>query len=462
MNAPPILVVMAGTVCLQIVGAPDLRNRQLRAFSSVDRQQTNARVTLIMSINQIVESGSTQTAVDAPTSVPAPCPQGRRSIGAASEHLTVCEVDESVLNRESAVYWTWRQIIENSDGTTPVDHPDYVLTDIGAGLQNFRTQLLVCDPDTPEKTVAVLAPRVIPTRKFSRFLGGMELKVMRLVGSRFYGAGADTNAERLVKMVVTQASRLGADALYLEDIDTDSPLLALFAREFPIWEPQGCQPHHQIRFPEQPDDYWAKFKSKTLKRARNRIRKLGDCELRTFSTVEEVPTFLADANHVSLHSWKRSELGIRISNSTREEQMLVAMAMHGFLRSFILYRDGEPVAFELGYQKGDQYVSDDCAYDGRIADLSPGQVMQHLVVQELCRLNTPAVYDFGFGDSTFKRGFGNYSYQSANVVAVCPKLRSRFKVAALKRAVQAEQLTRKSLGRTGHLSRLRQALRKVD
>jgi len=142
--------------------------------------------------------------------------------------------------------------------------------------------------------------------------------------------------------------------------------------------------------------------------------------------------------------------------------MLTTLAIADSLRSYILYCDGDPVAFELGYQHRGQYIAENSAYDARYAAKSPGQVLQLLILEDLCDHRTPTVYDFGFGDGQYKALFANHSYASANVLVPLPGLKARLKFVQLKSAVYTERVLRKILAPAGNsLLRLRQRRRAV-
>lgn len=368
-------------------------------------------------------------------------------------------IDESIIQRLSSLYWDWRRLVETIPGSTAVEHPDFVLNDVGRGTERLPTQLITLARSGKLIGVCVLAPRSISARKYTRMTPDLTLNVYRIAGGRLTGELDAEDHAALLRAASDLTARSTADALLVEDLNIDSRLWKQLEEQQPLWCPASVQTRHEIRFPEDPAAYWEKFSGKTRKKFRKRVRSFGEHRLQRITDIEDVPQFLEDASRISANSWQAQQIGQRIQNDERELRMLTSLAGIDALRSYVLYRGDEPVAFELAYQYHGLYLAEDASYDARFASDSPGQVLQLLVLEDLSAHDSPAVYDFGCGDAEYKRIFGTDCAESANVMIIQSRLAARCKTWMVRAGLSCERLTRLALRQLGVFKRLRQRSR---
>ncbi len=136
-------------------------------------------------------------------------------------------------------------------------------------------------------------------------------------------------------------------------------------------------------------------------------RELGPVRLRRFAAADEVAPFLADARMVSAASWQYATVGPHFDPSEDWEQKLADLAQRELLRSYVLYAGERPVAFVLGYGRGDVFYHVKTGYDRSLSRLAPGIAILWLVLDDLGRAGRRQRVSFMFGDAEYKRLFAN-------------------------------------------------------
>lgn len=176
--------------------------------------------------------------------------------------------------------------------------------------------------------------------------------------------------------------------------------------------PSGKAYHRRlIALPESFDQYMQGLSHNTRKDIRRTLRHLEqDSEItvsyRVFTTPEDVSEFLPLAQLVSDKTYQRNllDLGIRDNAETRCNLMIAAE--NGWMRSYLLICNQEPVAFQHGYLHGGTYYAEQTGYDPAWAGKSVGTVMQIYRIRDLIDRGV-AQLDFLYGDNEKKRSLSN-------------------------------------------------------
>lgn len=227
------------------------------------------------------------------------------------------------------------------------------------------------------------------------------------------------------------------DAVYMNSVPTDSFLWRYlkespFIREhFLMLLPEGIRPHHTIELPATFEEYLAKFSGKTRKTLRRRVKALaahggGALELKRIESADQVEFFVTAAAQVAPRSWQHSCIGSRIADDAPTRARLRDLAQRGLLRCYVLVCGGTPHAFSLGYQFRGVHYDVEAVHDRFVARYSPGTVMLCLMLQDLIADGRLRRYDFGTGDSGFKRQFGNARFEDAAVLLLRRSVGHRF------------------------------------
>jgi hypothetical protein len=117
---------------------------------------------------------------------------------------------------------------------------------------------------------------------------------------------------------------------------------------------------------------------------------------------------------VYFDSWQGKTFGKPEFHRGRQ-RFLEQVAALGWLRSYVLYKGSEPVAFQHSYAYGGTLTNDDRAFSQSFAKQSPGSVLTYRVLEDLHADGRMMAWDFGFGELPYKRSLGNVEHDSAIV-----------------------------------------------
>jgi CelD/BcsL family acetyltransferase involved in cellulose biosynthesis len=254
-----------------------------------------------------------------------------------------------------------------------------------------------------------------------------------------------------------QAAR-GLDGLFLRMVPTssfcwrylnESPLVRA---SFALFLPEGIGRNNVLELPPTFEEYMAQFKSRTRYNLRQRVKQLrerggGELRLQRFEAPDEVEAFLGSAGPVARRSWQARCTNDRVDTTPFWRKNLGDSAERGLLRSYVLTAGSEPCAFVLGYQGRGTFHHIQIGYDPSLANFSPGSVLHYLMFEDLILNRPPRRVSFGYGDSEYKRMFGNAQFEEASVLLIRPKCIGRMKVStytAFRSLVRvAKQLSRR-------------------
>ncbi len=346
-----------------------------------------------------------------------------------SEGFSAAELDESFRLHLSQDYWRWLSHFQSDPAATIQHHPDLVFHDRRAvrELQNRPGFLLQRSFSNGSSWAAGILPKTVTLPRSAGLGWQRQVQGYRLAGSRFFGSG-DTESHPLFQQEMEEfLRRQNADFLLFEDVLQPSETWNLLtSRSEPALRMEfllGLATRFRIRLPQNPDDYWRGFS----KNARKQNRRLLDDNQRftlwRATDVTHVPDFLEAAKHVAEHSWQSDRLRVRLCQDESRLDLLTFLALHGALRSYVLFDGQTPIAFEFDHQLKGYLVSEEAAYDQRYAEHGPGRTLLLRVLHDLFEHDPPAWYDFAAGDWDYKRRFANDESQSAKLWLVKRDLR---------------------------------------
>jgi len=250
------------------------------------------------------------------------------------------------------------------------------------------------------------------------------------------GVAADACDDLLASLVRSLGPR---ECVFFEGLPTSGPMCEALHKRSQDFVHLQLGPAYEHQFIDMPGsfaDYVAQLGSRSrqslLYSQRKLLRDMADdvrCEC--FHTVDSVDRFVADAVAVSRKTYQWTLLGLGLRDQQGLGAMLRRDAEHGWMRSFILYCRGAPVAFMLGSQHGDCYYYDDVGYDPDFARWSVGSVLQMYVLEALYeQSDPPKTFDFSTGYGEHKGRFGNRARSEANVLVFPATLQNRWLVSA--------------------------------
>lgn len=169
-------------------------------------------------------------------------------------------------------------------------------------------------------------------------------------------------------------------------------------------------------------DYEKSFSSKTRSTLKRKVRKFvkeseSEEVFRVFRTTDEIEVFFVDAIKISRKSYQERLFGQGLQDSESCREALVSKARAQTIIGWILYFKNSPVAYTLGEVVSDQAILYGATgYDPSYAKLSPGTVLQYLVIQDLFASGEHQVYDLCTGEAAHKRLFSNAGQLCADIV----------------------------------------------
>lgn len=355
----------------------------------------------------------------------------------------------------------WECLFERSPTARIHHHPDYAATVVADELPPAWT--IGCSAAGRLSSMAILVPKRMTFGR--QFLPGAASRMLgaRLAGFGLLGDADLTQASDIVETLADEVDRRQIPVVEFEELEEQSALWQalqpLTQRGFRFVPSAGFDLHHRIRLPQSAEEYWSRFKSKSRATLRKKRTKLGDYTVRRFRLLSEVPAFLEAAHAVSLNTWQTHQLGLRVRANSAEARYLGFLAEQGAFRSYVLFREQQPVAFVLSHQWGGVYHYDELGFDRRLAELSPGNVLLQEIIDDLLTHDGPEVLDFGLGDADYKQFFGNEQSRSATVRMFSPGFRGWWQTSSLALRGSLAKTARAVAARAGVAAVLRRTLR---
>ncbi len=107
-------------------------------------------------------------------------------------------------------------------------------------------------------------------------------------------------------------------------------------------------------------------------------------------------------------------MGLGIENNQETRSLLEFAAAKGWLRSYLLFCNNQPIAFQLGYLYNGTYYAEQTGYDPDWAARSVGTIMQIHRIRNLINLGGVSKLDFLYGDNEKKRSLSNTAHSEQN------------------------------------------------
>lgn len=176
------------------------------------------------------------------------------------------------------------------------------------------------------------------------------------------------------------------------------------------------------------EEYLSKFSSKSRATLRAKVRKF--TEWRSFKTPHELREFHGLARDISKRTYqeKLHDAGLPDSPGFLEE--MDRLAAQDRVRAYILFHEGQPVAYLYCPDHGGILVYEYLGYDPAHAKLSPGTVLQYLALEELFAEGRYRLFDFTQGEGSHKEYFSNGSVFCGDIFWFPRTLGNRARVAA--------------------------------
>lgn len=257
------------------------------------------------------------------------------------------------------------------------------------------------------------------------------------------------------------------DVAIFRYLPLDSPLYELASSGLPLRRRQhfaDSEVHWELTLPDSLDEVLGSLSSSTRQTVKRYTRKLereyeGRIESRIFTAVGELDEFFRDVEPVSAKTYQRA-LGVSFGDMPRHRERTRVSMENGWFRGYVLYLDGQPVAFHYGDLYRGRFRHGRPGYDPEFADLRVGTYLMLRLFDDLIAHPEARVVDYGVGDADYKRRFGTRSWREGNVVIYAPSVRAVF-VNATRTTLQGTVLvTKRLVGKGAFYQRVKRGWRR--
>ncbi|MEX2648467.1 MAG: GNAT family N-acetyltransferase [Alphaproteobacteria bacterium] len=258
----------------------------------------------------------------------------------------------------------------------------------------------------------------------------------------------------------------GASGCLVRSQPTAVPLPAVqFANGFLRYVPQQYN-RYVIDLTGTFETYLAKFSAKTRSTLKRKVRKFADAsggtiDWRSYRTPADIEAFHASARRLSERTYQERLLDAGLPDSEAFRSEMAALATSGEVRAYMLFLKGEPVGYLYCPVRRGVLIYEYLGYDPRVRDLSPGTVLQVLVLESLFAEGRFRAFDFTEGEGDHKRLFSTTSQYCADVFVLRPTARNLLLVASQLSLDKGSRAAAMVVERLGLKSRLKQWIRRL-
>jgi hypothetical protein len=238
-----------------------------------------------------------------------------------------------------------------------------------------------------------------------------EVEVIEFVYGGLRGNASDKNCADLVREVMRSMADGEADLVVWEHLEVKSSL-----HRQVIGLPGVLQRDHSrclkhrwlMKFPNGLDAFLmslGRSQRSKLRRKYKKVLKLfpGKVQVKCYRSLAEIDTVASDMELVASKTAKR-QLGFGFSDTVRAREQMVIAAENGWLRAYVLYLEGKPVAFWTGVVYQRCLHADHVAYDPSYREVSPGIFLFLSILEDLRDEDIESI-DFGRGNTQLRECF---------------------------------------------------------
>jgi hypothetical protein len=281
-------------------------------------------------------------------------------------------------------------------------------------------------------TVAALAGRIDERRLATSFgykvVYAPRVRLLHVVDGGIHLS--DPEALDAVFPPVREALAAGeVDAVALPYLPVGSPALAGFGRLAGPLRRRLSRPHRRWRLvlPATFDEFLASRSANTRWRLRRDARRLeaafGDeLHVEVLREPADCERLFAEVERVARTTYQRA-LGAGFADTPERRAVTAVGLEHGWVRAYLLYRRGEPIAFWVCSLHRGTLLVRQTGYDQRYAELRVGLYLLTRAIELAIGDPEIAVVDFGQGEAAYKQQLGSESWEERDLLLFAPTLR---------------------------------------
>lgn len=277
--------------------------------------------------------------------------------------------------------------------------------------------------------VARLEETALPASLGYKTLYRPRLRLLVVAHGGITAADSPELSRALIDEIQSALRRDEADAALMPAVRTSSALfeaargVSWLSRQHVV----STSTHWTLELPESMEAFLKSRSKKARENARvyrNRLRReFGDrLTVEVLRTPEEIDRIFADLSAVAERTYQ-SGLGVAFADSAIRRDLVALALERGWFRAYVMYLDGEPIAFWPGHAYARTFYVGTPGYDPRFGDYSIGTILLLRVIEDLCTDPAIDVLDYGFGDADYKRRFGTTTWEEADVLVFARRFR---------------------------------------
>jgi hypothetical protein len=309
---------------------------------------------------------------------------------------------------------TWRALQHN-----PRSDLDHYLSQVASRADFVRPHVMVLERDAV--AVGLVVASVVRERIAFK-IGSLvpwrsRARVLRVGAGGLLGVDCPATAQAVVAELRAALARGEAEAGYLHQIDSESPVLAAL-QNLPWPLRDGWARASAGWVLELPSTYEAYLASRgrNVRRNLRRYSALLESEIGDRSRIVcyrqpgDLERLVRDSETIARLTYHRG-MGVGFRD-TPELRAAFRFALEaGWLRAYLLYDGERPVAFWHGLAYAGTFFTRDTGYDPDLAALRPGHYLLNAIIAEHCRTRETERFDYGVMELEYKRHFGTRRYE---------------------------------------------------
>jgi hypothetical protein len=355
-------------------------------------------------------------------------------------------------------------------GTRDSD-PDFFLFIAGIRPEVIGPRVILARRDGAPDAMLVgrLERRRIPIKFGYLHFSSPRMRVLNLIDGGLRGNASAENVDLLVGHVLKSLRNGDLDMAYFERLQVGSPLhhgVRTLSRAFERGISRGRTIHRWLRLPDSSEGLYKILSPEHRQNYRRKGRKLlkdfpGEVQIRRYESPDDLQLVFRDVEAIAQKTYQRG-LGFGFQDSAETRGRFELAASKGWLRAFVLYVAGNPVAYWNAMAYCGTLWGDQIGYDPEFRRYSPGMYLSLTVLGEMC--DHPQDHgisraDYGIGDAEYKSLLSNNSYEEEDVLIYGRTLRG-IGINAISAPVQLADLAAKRiLARSNLLVRAKRFLR---
>jgi hypothetical protein len=338
---------------------------------------------------------------------------------------------------------------------------DHYLAEVSSRPSVVRPHVVMLERDNRTEAIAMgrIEHTVLDCKFGYKTVYRPKLRLLLMLPGGLVGDDSDGASRALVGELIAFLARGEADAVLLYGLRADSVLQTAAVRMPPFF----CRERFVRRgwnwifsLPDSKEAFFASLSHN----ARGQIRGLANrlaakygerLSLEVFRSPDDIDRLFTDLVPLAAKTYQRS-LGVAFLDTEEQRHTTVLAMERGWFRAYVLYLDGEPVAFVNGIAYGGTFFLTKTGYDPALRHDSLGRFVLNRMLQDLCEDDDVHTFDFGSGDAEYKRRFATAGFEEANVLIFAPTFRA-VRINSVRTAIMAaDEGARRTLDRTGALA----------